>query len=154
MQNDPTQMSWGFIAVGGVVAGFGVAMIVWHVIQNRRHRENRDLTEDDRRFYEQQYRRRLQTSALAVTLGALISLCETLPAFNTSPMFATIYVFGLIMICLWLVLLALSDAVASRMHVSQSLRRNRKNRQALQEALAALKRAQEQVNDDDFTSHR
>ncbi|MCA9066612.1 MAG: hypothetical protein KDA96_26275, partial [Planctomycetaceae bacterium] len=134
MDTDPTDMSWGFIAVGAIVAGFGVAMIVWHVIQNRRHRDNPDLSEDDRRFYGQQYKRRLQTSALAVTLGALISLCETLPAFQSSPLFATVYVIGLIMICLWLILLALSDAVSSRIHVSQSLRRNRKNRQALQEA--------------------
>ncbi len=132
-----------FLSVGSVVAFFGIAMILWHVRQHRAHQEDLELSATDQKFFDNQYRRRMQTSALTVTLGALISLCETLPAFRQSPVFATFYVMGLLLLALWLVLLAFSDAVASRVHVSQSLRKNRKARQALQDAVEELRRQQQ-----------
>ncbi len=134
---------YAFLCVGIIVAVFGILMIYWHVRQHRRHQENLDLSVEDQRFFDGQYRRRIQTSALTVTLGALLSLCENLPAFRTSPVFATFYVMGLLLLAFWLVLLALSDAVASRVHVSQSLRRNRRARQSLTEAIEELRLAQE-----------
>ncbi len=132
-----------FLSVGVVVALFGMAMIGWHVAQHRRHQEDLDLGSNDQKFFDNQYRRRMQTSALTVTLGALISLCENLPAFKQSPAFATFYVMGLLLLAFWLILLAFSDAVASRVHVSQSLRRNRRARQALHEAVEELRRSQQ-----------
>lgn len=131
-----------FLAVGVVVSLLGIAMIVWHVRQHRRHQEDLELNSADQKFYDHQYRRRMQTSALTVTLGALISLCENLPAFRQSPVFATFYVMGLLLLSFWLVLLAFSDAVASRVHMGQTLRKNRKARQALQDAVDALRRQQ------------
>ena len=86
--------------------------------------------------------RRMQTSALTITLGALISMCDYLPQFRTSPGFAAAYVMGLLLISMWLVLLALGDAVASRVHMSQSLRKNRLTRQALQDAIDELRQKQ------------
>ena len=132
-----------FLSVGSIVAFFGIAMIGWHVRQHRRHLEDLELSAVDQKFFDHQYRRRMQTSALTVTLGALISLCESLPAFRESPVFATFYVMGLLLLSLWLVLLAFSDAVASRVHVSQSLRKNRKARQELQTAVDELRRQQQ-----------
>lgn len=132
-----------FLTVGIVVALAGIMMILWHVRQHRRHQEDLALDSADQRFYDHQYRRRMQTSALTVTLGALISLCENLPAFRQSPVFATFYVVGLLLLSFWLVLLAFSDGVASRVHMSQSLRKNRKARQALQDTVADLRRQQQ-----------
>lgn len=134
-----------FLSVGIIVAFFGIAMIAWHVAQHRRHQENLELGAADQKFFDHQYRRRMQTSALTVTLGALISLCENLPVFRKSPVFATFYVMGLLLLSLWLILLAFSDAVASRIHVSQSLRKNRRSRQALQAAVEELRRKQQEA---------
>jgi hypothetical protein len=74
-----------------------------------------------------------------VTLGALIGLCGYIPALETSPVFATCYVIGLLLLSLWLILLAMGDAVASRVYSSRVDRRQRKLRESLQEAIIELK---------------
>ncbi|MEO2034363.1 MAG: hypothetical protein ABGZ35_19995 [Planctomycetaceae bacterium] len=124
---------------GSLVSSVGFGMIVLHVVQRRNHMEDESLSETDRNFYDQQYRRRLQTSALTVTLGALIGLSGYIQALERSPFLATCYVIGLLLLSLWLILLALSDAVASRVYSSRVNRRQRKLRESLQEALMELK---------------
>jgi Flp pilus assembly protein TadB len=124
---------------GSLVSSVGFGMIVLHVVQRRNHMEDESLSETDRNFYDQQYRRRLQTSALTVTLGALIGLSGYIQALERSPFLATCYVIGLLLLSLWLTLLALSDAVASRVYSSRVNRRQRKLRESLQEALMELK---------------
>ena len=84
----------------------------------------------------------MQTAALTITLGALISMFDYLPQFKTSPGFAAAYVMALLLLSMWLVLLALGDAVASRVHMSQSLRKNRQTPQALQQAINELRQQQ------------
>jgi hypothetical protein len=134
--------SYLFIGVGAFVWFFGIAMVTWHVWRRRRFLNDLDVSPTELKFLEQQYRRRMQTSALTITLGALISMCDYLPQFRTSPGFAAAYVMGLLLLSMWLVLLALGDAVASRVHMSQTLRRNRQTRQALQEAINELRAKQ------------
>jgi hypothetical protein len=128
-----------FLAVGALVWLFGIAMVLWHVRQRRVALNDVSLAPADLKFSEQQYRRRLQTSALTITLGALIAMCDYLPQFRTSPGFAAGYVATLLLLSMWLVLLALGDAIASRVHMSQSLRRNRQTREALQQAIDDLR---------------
>ena len=134
--------SYLFIGVGAFVWFFGIAMVTWHVWRRRRFLNDLDVSPTELKFLEQQYRRRMQTSALTITLGALISMCDYLPQFRTSPGFAAAYVMGLLLLSMWLVLLALGDAVASRVHMSQTLRKNRQTRQALQEANNELRAKQ------------
>lgn len=131
-----------FIGVGALVWFFGIAMISWHVYRRRRYLNDAGILPTELKFLEQQYRRRMQTSALTITLGALISMCDYLPQVKTSPGFAAAYVMGLLLLSMWLVLLALGDAVASRVHLSQSLRKNRNTRQELQEAINELRAKQ------------
>jgi len=131
-----------FIGVGALVWFFGIANISWHVYRRRRFLNDAEVSAPELKFLEQQYRRRMQTSALTITLGALISMCDYLPQFRTSPGFAAAYVMGLLLLSMWLVLLALGDAVASRIHMSQSLRKNRQTRQALQEVIEELRKKQ------------
>jgi Flp pilus assembly protein TadB len=128
-----------YLLFGSLVSTVGFAMIVLHVIQRRNHLDDETLSESDRRFYDHQYSRRMQTSALTVTLGALIGLCGYIPALETSPVFATCYVIGLLLLSLWLILLAMGDAVASRVYSSRVDRRQRKLRESLQEAIIELK---------------
>ena len=131
-----------FLTVGALVWLFGIAMVLWHVRQRRVALNDVSLVPADLKFSEQQYRRRLQTSALTITLGALIAMCDYLPQFRTSPGFAAGYVATLLLLSMWLVLLALGDAIASRVHMSQSLRRNRQTREALQRAIDDLRQEQ------------
>ena len=132
-----------FIGVGALVWFFGIGMISWHVYRRLLYLNDAGLHPTELKFLEQQYRRRMQTSALTITLGALISMCDYyLPQFKSSPGFAAAYVMGLLLISMWLVLLAVGDAVASRVHISHSLRKNRLTRQALQAAIDELRQKQ------------
>lgn len=134
-----------FIAVGAFVWLFGIAMVAWHIHQRRLAISDLALPPAELKFIEQQYRRRMQTSALTITLGALIALCDYLPQFRTSPGFAAAYVATLLLLSMWLVLLALGDAFSSRMHMRQSLRRNRQTRAALQQAIDELRQQQSET---------
>lgn len=136
------ETTYVFIGVGAVVWLFGIAMVAWHVRQRRRALNDNSLPETELKFLDQQYRRRMQTSALTITLGALIAMCDYLPQFRSSPGFAAGYVATLLLLSMWLVLLALGDAFASRIHMRQSFRRNRLTRQALQDAIDELRRKQ------------
>jgi hypothetical protein len=128
-----------YLLFGSLVSSVGVAMVIWHVLQHRVHQDDGSLSRVEQRFFEQQYRRRMQTSALAVTLGALIGLLGYIPALESSPIFATSYVMGLLLLSLWLILLALSDAIASRVNSNRANRRQRQLRDSLHEALMELK---------------
>jgi len=128
-----------YLLFGSLVSTAALAMIVLHVMQRRNHLDDETLSESDRRFYGHQYSRRMQTSALTLTLGALIGLCGYIPALAKSPVFATCYVLGLLLLSLSLVLLAMSDAIASRVHSARVNRRKQKMRESLQEALMELK---------------
>ena len=130
-----------YLAFGSFIAIIGMVLIFVHVAKQRSRLSGNSLSEEDHRFYSQQYRRRMQTSALTVTLGALIALCGQLNAFEESPVFATAYVIGLLILAFWLVLLALGDAAASRIHSNHALRQNRKARRVLEDALIEIQKS-------------
>jgi hypothetical protein len=130
-----------YLGFGSIVAALGIALVCFHVRAHRRHKTDADLSESDQRFFARQYARRMQTSALTVTLGALIGLCGYLRIFEESPIFATCYVIGLLMLALWLILLAVSDAIASRVYAGQVERRHKRVCKTLQQALAEVRQA-------------
>jgi hypothetical protein len=130
-----------YLGFGSIVAAMGIALVCFHVRAHRRHRTDNDLSESDRQFFNHQYARRMQTSALTVTLGALIGLCGYLQVFEESPVFATCYVIGMLMLALWLILLALSDAIASRVYAGKVERRHKRVCKTLQQALSEVRQA-------------
>ncbi|MCA9083780.1 MAG: hypothetical protein KDA81_06980 [Planctomycetaceae bacterium] len=131
-----------YLAFGSLISLVGIIFVAIHVRQHyspRTERQMKDETEAD--FLARQYARRMQTSALAVTLGALIGLFGVLRPVQESPVFATVYVIVLLLLSIWLVLLALSDAVASRIHTSRQFRSNERAQRSLQQALADVRKA-------------
>lgn len=130
-----------YLGFGSLVAAFGIGLIVFHVRSHQQHRRDTGLSAVDRRFFEHQYVRRMQTSALAVCLGGLIGLCGYIKAFEDSPAFATVYVVGLLLLTFWLVLLAVTDAMASRVHSKRSRRSADTSAKSLQQALAEVREA-------------
>jgi len=130
-----------YLWFGSMIAAVGIGLVLLHVRSHRQHKSDGDLSPVDLRFYESQYARRMQTSALLITLGALIGLCGYLKVFEDSPIFATCYVIGLLLLALWLILLAVSDAIATRVYSSRLDRRNRDMHKSLQDALAEVRKA-------------
>lgn len=128
------------LAFGSAVAAFGIALVLFNVRAHRRHRSDSELSDADHQFFDSQYGRRMQTSALTVTFGALIGFCGYL-RFEESPVFATSYVIGLLLLALWLILLAISDVVASRVYAGKLDRRNRLAKKSLQQAINEVREA-------------
>lgn len=124
-----------------MISAVGIALVLFHVRSQRRHRKDTTLSDADLRFYEKQYSRRLQTSGLLVTLGALIGGCGYVKALETSPVFATLYVIGLLVLTMWLVLLAMTDVLATRVYASQLNRRSHNMQKSLEEALLEVREA-------------
>ena len=130
-----------YLWFGSMIAAVGIGLVMLHVRSHRQHRSDANLSPADLRFFESQYARRMQTSALLITLGALIGLCGYLKVFEDSPLFATCYVIGLLLLALWLILLAVSDAIATRVYSSRLDRRNRDMHKSLQDALSEVRKA-------------
>ena len=128
------------LAFGSAVAAVGIALVLFNVRAHRRQRSDGELSEADHQFFDSQYGRRMQTSALTVTFGALIGICGYL-RFEESPIFATAYVIGLLLLALWLILLAISDVVASRVYAGKLDRRNRLVKKSLQQAISEVREA-------------
>ena len=130
-----------YLGFGAVISAVGIILVIVHVRSHRQHRKDSALTDADRKFYDRQYSRRLQTSGLLVTLGALIGGCGYVKALETSPVFATIYVIGLLLLTMWLVLLAMSDVLATRIYISQLNRRSHNMQKSLEDALGEVREA-------------
>ncbi|GAB5441813.1 MAG: hypothetical protein Fues2KO_21620 [Fuerstiella sp.] len=133
-------MPIAYLLFGSLVAAAGIALVLSNVRAFRRHESDESLSDADRQFFASQYARRMQTSALTVTFGALIGLCGYLK-FEEMPVFSTCYVIGLLLLALWLILLAVSDIVATRVYAGKLDRQNRLVRRSLQQALDEVREA-------------
>lgn len=60
------------------------------------------------------FRRRLQIAVLLIVLGITIPVGDTLIGIVRSPLLLTVYVFGVLMVALWLMVLAAFDWISSR----------------------------------------
>jgi len=116
-------------AVGLSAFAGGTAIAVWHH-KKRRQSPPPECSREDRLFLQQQYLRRTQSGTLMALLGMLIFLSDFLPLVTRSAKVATIYVIFILFLGLWLVLMGMADAIASRTALRRSLRQQRMMRKA------------------------
>lgn len=114
-------------AVGLSAFGGGTAIAVWH-FKKIRQPPPPECSSEDRLFLQQQYLRRTQSGTLMALLGMLIFLSDFLPLVTRSAKVATVYVLFILFLGLWLVLMGMADAVASRAALRRSLRLQRMTR--------------------------
>lgn len=120
-------------AVGISVFACGCLLWSW---QKRQQTNSANESDVDRPFRQQQKLRRTQTAAVMASLGLLILLSDFLPLVTRSASAAAWYILAMLFLAVWLLLLGLGDALASRIHLGRSLRRDRQTRNSLQETLA------------------
>ncbi|MFN9236366.1 MAG: hypothetical protein ACK6D4_17165 [Planctomyces sp.] len=111
-------------AVGLSAFAGGTAVALWHA-RRRRQPDSPECSREEQLFRSQQYLRRTQSGALLALLGLLIFLSDFLPLVTRSAKVATIYVIYILFLGLWLVLMGLADAMASRAAFRRSLRQQR-----------------------------
>lgn len=114
-------------AVGLSAFGGGTAIAVWHFKKIRQPPPSA-CTPEDRLLLRQQNLRRTQSGTLMALLGMLIFLSDFLPLVTRSAKVATVYVIFILFLGLWLVLMGMADAVASRAALRRSLRQQRMSR--------------------------
>jgi uncharacterized membrane protein (DUF4010 family) len=134
-----------------LLALLAIGWIVRHVRAWRVVRaEERDPVERD--FEWRRFRRRMQASAIlvlvaaAMFVGLLISYREHPSQF--------VYVWcGVVALVAWLVILALADAVSSRLHVSRLHRDHRIERARLEAEVARLRRERDDATRIEHNGH-
>ncbi len=88
--------------------------------------------------YHNQYRRRIQTSALMAVIGILIFVGDVIGA-QIGPKFFGIYWVGVLSLVAYLIVLAILDGLASASHTKAALARLRAQRRQLERHAAELK---------------
>jgi NhaP-type Na+/H+ or K+/H+ antiporter len=111
-------------AVGLSAFAAGTAIAVWHN-KKRRQSPPDGSSQEDLLQRNQQCLRRTQSGTLLALLGLLIFLSDFLPLVTQSARIATVYVIFILFLALWLVLMGMADAMASRAALRRSLRQQR-----------------------------
>ncbi|MCO6042601.1 hypothetical protein NG895_01650 [Aeoliella sp. ICT_H6.2] len=103
--------------------------------------EDSELDERDRRAARAQYLRRLRASGTIGVLGALLILRPLVPA---EPLWFTLYLLLLVLLCAWMLMLALVDGFANALRV----RRARQQTESLEAKLEReLRAARDRLDD-------
>lgn len=130
-----------FAGFGAVLAVIGVGLIYLQVQARRRQLLDTELSEREQRFFTRQHSHRMQTSAFTVVLGGLIAVGGRVILLGKSPWIATGYICILLVLALWLMLLGIGDAIASRIHAQQQSRTGNRKHTNLADALAEVRSA-------------
>ena len=129
-----------FVALiaGGAIALFALFLIAMHMISWHRQREDPLLSEKDREWLGDRFRRRMQTSGMLLIIGVLIPVGDQLVPLN--PNLFAIYWLIVLGATVWVVLQALGDAAATNSHAKTELARVRLEQQKLALELERLRK--------------
>ncbi len=128
------------VLAGAALVVLGISMVVGHRRAWDGQKNDPELTEFDRVHFYRRFRRRMQTSAMLVVLGLLLAVGGTLiPWQNFGAATQLAYWIGVLLLTFWVILLALGDMIATRVHSRISLSQVRQKQRALEQELARLK---------------
>ena len=103
-------------AMSLVLIGLSGFMLDWHRRSWRAAQQDTALSDRERRFYQAQYRRRMQASGIIGLLGAAIGIRPLVPA---EPWPMVVYLLSLAGACACITVLAALDAWATRQHYAR-----------------------------------
>jgi hypothetical protein len=134
---------WSSILFAVFLLAISAALILWHVLAWRRA-DHGGLADADYRFYRQQYRRRLQSSALLGVVGAL-ALVDLWIQDVTARVVLWCFI---LLIVLWSLLLAGADWLASRLHFDKLLSASAVEHALLKREIEKFRREQDRRTPD------
>lgn len=105
---------WPFFLAAGVILAVAGGLMAWHRSVWRKALGAK-LSASELKFAFEQYRRRMQTSAMLALVGGLI--CGG--PWVTAPLAVLLYWLAVVVLILWIMLLAGADMLATRMHFAQ-----------------------------------
>jgi hypothetical protein len=101
------------LVAAGILAS-AVALTLWHLRVRRSH-HRADMPAAQYEFYRQQFRRRIQVSTMLGLLGLMLAV-ET---WVERPQIQVLVGVSMLFMLLWIMLLAVIDALATRMHYAR-----------------------------------
>ena len=105
---------WTIRAVAALVLLSAVVLAWWHLRERRRHRRT-ELPPEQYDYYRRQFRRRIQVCMMLGLLAVLMAI----ESWVNHPLGATAVGIGMLLLLFWIMLLALVDALATRMHFNR-----------------------------------
>jgi hypothetical protein len=113
-------------AFGTLLILLAATLIVSHWRSWKRVREDATLGDAERHFSWRQCRRRTQASAMIGLVGIAMCIYQLVPPDEVLVM---VYLGGLILVVMWIMLLAIGDAIETKSHFGR-LRREHRRAQA------------------------
>lgn len=127
------------------VSVFGGLMLWRHQTLWTRQQSDPQIEPGERRFLAGQYRRRMQSSAMIVTLGLLLHASnEHLVNWQNAPAGFFVYVCTMLGLLAWIVFLALTDFIAAQVTHQLALSRLHQHQQQLENTIAELREKKRQ----------
>lgn len=123
---------------GGGIVAFGLFLLRTHVRSWTLQQADQSLDDHERSFCERRYRRRMQTTAVLIGIGAMLSVGDQLP-LGKSPVWFTVYWAVVLLSTLWIAFQALGDMAQTKFHSRANLARIRRKQRELQEELAQIR---------------
>jgi hypothetical protein len=117
-------------------------------------RKKDELEQEEFDFRRQQFRRRMQTSAMLGVVGTAMLAGGLLMLIWPHPLVVTVFWGGVMLLVLWLGLLALADMAWTRFHFSRLKRNHLAEEARLQAELRRLKRTRGNGQADDQRGRR
>ncbi len=124
---------------GGCIVAFGLFLLRTHKRSWNVQQFDETLDDHERAFCERRYRRRMQTSAILMGLGAMISVGDGLLPLEKSPAWFTVY-WGMVLVAtLWIVFQAVGDMAQTKVHSRANMARIRRKQRELRDELSQLR---------------
>lgn len=137
--NNPNN-PWPALFVGFVLVVIGVGMMLSHVRNWRRQRNDPLLEEHDRVYFGRRYRRRMQISATFALLGVLIGMGDLmLPFQRRHPISTSLYWIGVLLMTGWVLVRGLADLLSTAAYGRAELARVRQKQRELERQVVEFK---------------
>lgn len=139
------------LVAGSLLILFGAGSLWRHVATRKAAIVDPELSDEDRVFSRNQFRRRVQTSGLICLIGFLILVGDLVIPWGrngrgdkvAATFWFAIYWSGIIILALWVILLALGDFAAIRTNSRGKLSRLEAARRSLQREAERLRSEQD-----------
>jgi hypothetical protein len=96
------------LAFGTMLVILGVALFRWHFSEWKAHRRNAALSDPQRNFFRQQFRRRIQVAVLIIVLGGFVPLLDFMISMKWARPFTALACISLL-VTTWIMFLAALD---------------------------------------------
>lgn len=124
---------------------FGGGLMKWHRDAWARQQEDTSLEPSEFLFFQSQYRRRMQASAMLLILGLLLNASnEFLIPWQKFPLFFFVYVVLMLGLIAWMVLLAMLDFFATRLIHQTAIARLREQQRQLEHTVGQMRNFKDQ----------